>query len=471
MGRRRRSRRAGDHQHRDHARTADQRADPDRLAPCRGRPRVTKASATASCSSATRGRGRSCRRCRAAARRRRRSGSTPCPPPTRSTRCSTRSTSSRTPGECDHRTRPPTTTSTSRPNSSSRRGSWPRPSWPSTSAERNSRPGWSPPRASSSTARPTAVEQDVRPDAHFDNLAAIVEQQMELADRHDLRVAAVGVGCAGPITANCETVSPVTLSAWREFPLRERLRELTAKRVYGDLDGKALALAEGWMGAAKGYDNYCVITVSTVSAEASSSTASCSTGRRPTPATSATSSSTPTVGGAVRCSRLPRGGGFRVGDRGDHRAVADGADVRDHAAHRAARRPGGRVAVQPSRPRPGRRRRWRGPRVRRDLLQRGPGGAQHVRPAAVQPAGEDHPDPARRSSAVDRSRGGRDQGLVTGPQPHGTERSSGVDDEDPQHRRQSHPGPPRAGGRRHVDSRARVAAAFRSPAARPAAGA
>ncbi|HET9546912.1 MAG TPA: ROK family protein [Desertimonas sp.] len=109
----------------------------------------------------------------------------------------------------------------------------------------------------------TAVEQDVRPDAHFDNLAAIVEQQMELADRHDLRVASVGVGCAGPITANCETVSPVTLSAWREFPLRERLRELTAKRVYGDLDGKALALAEGWMGAAKGYDNYCVITVST----------------------------------------------------------------------------------------------------------------------------------------------------------------------------------------------------------------
>ena len=32
---------------------------------------------------------------------------------------------------------------------------------------------------------------------------------MELADRHELRVAAVGVACAGPMTANCETVSPV----------------------------------------------------------------------------------------------------------------------------------------------------------------------------------------------------------------------------------------------------------------------
>jgi glucokinase len=107
------------------------------------------------------------------------------------------------------------------------------------------------------------VDQDVRAEALFDNLAGIVEQQLDLADRHDLRVAAAGVGCPGPITGNCETVSPVNISAWREFPLRERLRELTAKRVYGDLDGKALALAEGWMGAAKGHDNYCVISVST----------------------------------------------------------------------------------------------------------------------------------------------------------------------------------------------------------------
>jgi glucokinase len=109
----------------------------------------------------------------------------------------------------------------------------------------------------------TAVEQDVGPEAHFTNLATIVEQQLELADRHDLRIAAVGVGCAGPITGNCESVSPAAVSSWREFPLRERLRELTSKRVYGDLDGKALALAEGWMGAAKGHDNYCVMSVST----------------------------------------------------------------------------------------------------------------------------------------------------------------------------------------------------------------
>ena len=107
------------------------------------------------------------------------------------------------------------------------------------------------------------VDQNVGPEAHFKALSGIVEQQLAEADRHGVRVACVGIGSAGPITKHCETVSPVNLPAWRGFPLRARLKELTGARVYGDLDGKALALAEGWQGAAKGLDNYCVLTVST----------------------------------------------------------------------------------------------------------------------------------------------------------------------------------------------------------------
>jgi glucokinase len=107
------------------------------------------------------------------------------------------------------------------------------------------------------------VDPDVGPEAHFRRLTTIVEQQLELADRHELRVAAVGIGCAGPIGPNCETVSPEGIASWRDFPLRERVAELTAARVYGDLDGKALAMAEGWKGAAQGLSNYCVMSVST----------------------------------------------------------------------------------------------------------------------------------------------------------------------------------------------------------------
>lgn len=107
------------------------------------------------------------------------------------------------------------------------------------------------------------VDQDVGPEAHFAKLAAIVEQQLDASDRHEVRVAAVGIGSAGPISDNCETVSPLNIPAWREFPLRERIGLLTGYRVYGDLDGKALALAEGWQGAAVGVSSYCVLTVST----------------------------------------------------------------------------------------------------------------------------------------------------------------------------------------------------------------
>jgi glucokinase len=86
--------------------------------------------------------------------------------------------------------------------------------------------------------------------------------QVEAAAR-ELRVVGCGVGCAGPITPNAELVSPLNLPAWRDFPLAERLRQLTGLPVAGDLDTKALALGEGWRGAARDWDNYLAMVVST----------------------------------------------------------------------------------------------------------------------------------------------------------------------------------------------------------------
>lgn len=97
----------------------------------------------------------------------------------------------------------------------------------------------------------------------FDSLVGIVDEQLELARDIDVRVRALGVGCAGPIGRNCETVSPVNIGAWRDYPLRAHLAEMSGLPVYGDLDAKALALSEGWLGAAKGVDNFCAMTVST----------------------------------------------------------------------------------------------------------------------------------------------------------------------------------------------------------------
>ncbi|GAC1477470.1 MAG: ROK family protein [Acidimicrobiales bacterium] len=74
---------------------------------------------------------------------------------------------------------------------------------------------------------------------------------------------ACGVGCGGPMTGPGEAVSPLNIPGWRGFPLRARLRDLTGVEVFIDNDAKALALAEGWVGAAQGERHSLAMVVST----------------------------------------------------------------------------------------------------------------------------------------------------------------------------------------------------------------
>jgi glucokinase len=60
-----------------------------------------------------------------------------------------------------------------------------------------------------------------------------------------------------------EHVSPLNIPAWRDFPLRSRLVELTGLPTWVDNDAKALALGEGRVGAAAGCDNFVGMVVST----------------------------------------------------------------------------------------------------------------------------------------------------------------------------------------------------------------
>jgi glucokinase len=75
--------------------------------------------------------------------------------------------------------------------------------------------------------------------------------------------AVVGVGCGGPMEPGGATVSPLNVPAWRNFPLRQRLATLTGLPVHIDNDAKALALGEGWVGAARAVRNYVAMVVST----------------------------------------------------------------------------------------------------------------------------------------------------------------------------------------------------------------
>jgi glucokinase len=75
--------------------------------------------------------------------------------------------------------------------------------------------------------------------------------------------AVCGVGCGGPMDREGERVSPLNIPAWRNFPLRARTADLTGLPTFVDNDAKALALAEGWVGVAKGCSDYLAMVVST----------------------------------------------------------------------------------------------------------------------------------------------------------------------------------------------------------------
>jgi glucokinase len=108
------------------------------------------------------------------------------------------------------------------------------------------------------------VDQTLNAVELFATLSSIIDDmQTRAADHHDVNVVAVGVGSAGPVTANVATISPLNIPSWRNFPLREHLTKAVGVPVFGDLDAKALALAEGWLGAAHGRSNFMAMVVST----------------------------------------------------------------------------------------------------------------------------------------------------------------------------------------------------------------
>jgi glucokinase len=94
------------------------------------------------------------------------------------------------------------------------------------------------------------------------HLAGLVEGVIAGVGSGD-RLLVCGAGCGGPMSAGGEEVSPLNIEAWRGFPLRARLAALTGLPTFVDNDAKALALGEGWVGAAAGCADFLAMVVST----------------------------------------------------------------------------------------------------------------------------------------------------------------------------------------------------------------
>lgn len=97
-------------------------------------------------------------------------------------------------------------------------------------------------------------------------LLTVVEPTLEaaqLAAAGTEAMAGAGIGCGGPIAGRGALVSPLNIPGWRGFPLRDRIRDHTGLATWVDNDAKALALGEGWVGAARGRRDFIAMVVST----------------------------------------------------------------------------------------------------------------------------------------------------------------------------------------------------------------
>ncbi len=112
--------------------------------------------------------------------------------------------------------------------------------------------------------RQVATPATAGPELLWQVLAALVaEARADGVERGDPVPMACGVGCGGPMTRGGAAVSPVNIPGWRGFALHDHLAGLTGLPTAVDNDAKALALGEGWRGAAQGEADYVGMVVST----------------------------------------------------------------------------------------------------------------------------------------------------------------------------------------------------------------
>jgi glucokinase len=104
------------------------------------------------------------------------------------------------------------------------------------------------------------------PGRSSDELAASVTSVVDRAIAalpEGSRLGGVGIGSAGPVIEADGLVSPLNLPAWRDFPLRDLVASRVTVPVQLRMDGLCIALAEHWVGAARGYSNVMGMIVST----------------------------------------------------------------------------------------------------------------------------------------------------------------------------------------------------------------
>ena len=96
-------------------------------------------------------------------------------------------------------------------------------------------------------------------------VAAALREIGERGGVDERSIGAVGIGAPGPLSAKDGVLTnPVpNLPKWRGFPICAALSERLGRPAFLDNDANVAALAEQWLGVAKGSDNVVVLTLGT----------------------------------------------------------------------------------------------------------------------------------------------------------------------------------------------------------------
>ncbi len=110
--------------------------------------------------------------------------------------------------------------------------------------------------------RSLATNPDSSPDIL---ISEVLEMLASLAQQHGGRLAAIGIGCPGPLDLQRgQVLAPPNMPrCWWQFPLRTFVEERMGLTVTVENDANAAALGEHLYGAGRGYPDMVYLTIST----------------------------------------------------------------------------------------------------------------------------------------------------------------------------------------------------------------
>jgi len=101
--------------------------------------------------------------------------------------------------------------------------------------------------------------------AVLQQILRVIDQALNVAEKHQLKVTCVGLGSPGTIDIESGVVKSGAdnISGWHDYPLRDNIAEQIKLPVYIDNDANLIAIGESVYGCAKGKNSALVVTLGT----------------------------------------------------------------------------------------------------------------------------------------------------------------------------------------------------------------